>query len=259
MCKIGTFCRKGKYSRQTVITALISLFLILLTTLSFSQETSQEDAALTGQIRNAILDDSRLPIDGLSIYVLNGAVRLKGVVETLAQKRWIDEVIYGIPEVKVVDNKIAVLAQNFNDSELAQVVKSQITEAENELLDYSKVEVNSNAGNIVLKGEVSTLGAKIHAEEITAVVKGVLSIENKLKVRDDENNTDEKIEKAVVEALREKIQMNRDFNLEVSVLRGAVTLKGRLSSERDHGLATRTVLFTPGVAEIIDKIEVLPR
>jgi hyperosmotically inducible protein len=242
-----------------VTALLISLFVILLTTFSFGQEISPEDAALTVQIRDAILDDSRLPIDGLSIFVLNGAVRLKGIVETLAQKRWINEVIYRIPEVKVVDNKIAVLAQNFNDNELAQVVKNQLTGAQNVLLDYSKVAVVSNEGDILLKGDINTLGAKIHAEEITAVVKGVLSIDNKLKVRDERNNTDEKIERAVVAALREKIQMNRDFYLKVSVVHGVLTLTGRLSSERDHGIATRTALFTPGVAEIIDKIEVLPQ
>ncbi|MFQ5629545.1 MAG: BON domain-containing protein [bacterium] len=259
MYKIWKFCHKGMDSSRKTIPLLFLLIFVFLSTAGISQELSAEDAALTVRIRETILDDSRLPIDGISIFVINGAIRLKGVVETLAQKRWINELIYGLPKVRVVDNRLSVLAPNVNDDALSQIVKSQLLNAQNELLDYSHVDVDTEDGNISLKGEVNSLGAKFHAEDITAVTKGVRSMKNKLRVRDTQNNQDVKIEKAVRDALRERISMNRNYKVEVSVIHGTVTLKGRLSAERDRAISIRTALFTPGVAEIIDKIEVLPR
>jgi osmotically-inducible protein OsmY len=252
------FCSQGKDSRTALFVIALLCFFTLLPGFADGQETPTPDDLLTSKIKNAILNDSRLPIDGISIFVLHGAVRLKGLVETLAQKNWIEEVIYRIPEAKVVDNQLAVIAQNYDDAALARVVQNQLVNSQNRLLDYSRVETSATEGIVVLKGDVKSYGAKLQAEEITAVVKGVRQIKNKLKVRDAKNNTDEKIKFAVEKALRAKIQMNRDFNLKISVIRGTVTIEGRLRSEREKSLAIRTTLFIPGTAEIIDKIEVLP-
>lgn len=258
MYKIGKFCLQSRDAGRLLCSLLVILSFSFPAD-SFSRQLTVSDSALVQKVRQVILNDSRLPIDGISIAVLKGAIRLKGGVNTLAQKRWIEELIYGIPETKVVDNQLDVYAPNLDNDVLAERAKEQLLAIQNDLLDFSQTELHCKEGKITLKGSVTCLGAKLHAEEVLAVVPGIRAIENKLRVRDPEHDSDEKIKRAVVEALRAKIQMNRDFFIETSVVRGIVTLSGRLSSQREHHLAIRTTLFTPGTAEIVDKIEVLPR
>lgn len=254
-----TSCKTGRDAWITAI-ALLSLALAVTTPQRavFGQPEVLSDAELTAKIRSAILDDSRLPIDGISIFVLDGAVRLKGVVELLAQKQWIQEILYQIPEVKVVDNQLEVLTNNYNDDELAAIVRQQLAGQQRHGLDYSRVTVSADNGRIKLAGAVRSLGARLHAEDVVAQIRGVRVFENKLDIRDTVNTTEEKIRQAVEQALREKIQMSRDYRIEVAVTQGQVTLKGRLRNEIERSRAVRTALFVPGVAEIIDKIEVLP-
>lgn len=258
MYKIGKFCLQSRAAARPHPFLFIAL-LFLLPLGSFAQDLPAEDAALMQKIRQAILNDSRLPIDGISLVVVDGAIRLKGGVQSLAQKRWVEELIYQIPETKVVDNQLTVVVPNLSDEELAENCKSKLLRTQNALLDFSNIEVESKGGKVALKGTVEHVGAKLQAEEIVAVVPGVRHIDNKLKIRDDVHDSDSKIERAVIVALREKIQMSRDFYIDVSVVRGIVTLSGRVSSARDHNLAIRTTLFIPGTAEIVDKIELLPR
>lgn len=221
-----------------------------------AQRITHADSLFIEQIRNRISEDSRLPVSGITISAFNGAVRLRGMVATLAQKQWIEQIAYSVEGVGVVDNQLWVDTPRISDARLAGLIKSRLGSGADSA--YQRVQVQVKNGEVKLRGEVKSWGQKRGAEEVISLVRGVRKLENGLKIRDDVNRTDEQIENAVNRELRDKIQMLVDYRIEARAVRGIVTLRGRVRSESDQRNAVRTALFVPGVVDVVDKIEVLP-
>jgi len=230
------------------------MILLFSVTAARSQEAS--DVLLTDKIHQVFLKDSRLPIDGISIFVLKGAVRLRGQVETVAQKGWMEEMVHSVDGVVLVDNKVVVTPHRVNNQDLANSALAQLINFPSSHYNYKNVKVTSQEGHVTLEGVVRSWGEKMQAEEVLGVVKGVRKITNKLKVRDSVNRTDKQIKRAVLAAIRGKVQTGGKFKIEVSVLRGMVTLKGLLKTDRQRRQAIRSALFVHGVADVNNKIKV---
>lgn len=235
---------------------LLFLFPLIFPQLTHAQETSRSDSLILEAVRGEIAKDSRLPIRGISISAFKGAVRLRGVVATLAQKKWIEKIAYSVRGVGIVDNQIWVDAPRVSDQTLLEMIQSQLQGDESDA--YSRLKVNVQDRVVTLQGEVRSWGERHQLEEIISVIPGVREIKDRLKIRDRVNGSDNIIQKRVREALRQKIQMGGDYVIKVNVARGIVTLKGRVRNETDWKTALQTILFIPGVADVVDKIEVLP-
>lgn len=219
-------------------------------------QASHQDSLLVEQIRDEFAKDSRMPVSGISISVIRGVVRLKGVVRTLAQKSWASEIAYKVPGVRAVDNQIWVDRSRIPDDRLREMVAARLKENSEER--YRNVRIAVKNGRVRLTGTVSSWGVKYAATDILSTVPGVQRIDNNLKIRDERNRTDEQIRRAVQRALREKIQMSQEYFIRVRVVRGIVTLQGRVKTDTLKRTAIQTALFVPGVVDLVDKIEVLP-
>ncbi len=236
---------------------LLSQIGLVLTGLPVSAQSPLNlDSLIVAEIQEKLANDSRMPVTGISISAVNGMIRLRGVVQTLAQKQWAQEIAYQVQGVKVVDNQIWVDRGRIKDAELKKIIEKKLQQQGASL--YRRVRVDVVEGEVTLKGEVSSWGVKHMAEEVISLIRGVGKITNRLKIRDPRVRSDEDIKNAVEQALRRKIQMNHDFYIRVSVVRGVVTLKGRVRSDTDRRIAIQTVLFVPGVADLVDRLEILP-
>lgn len=247
----------GRVSRPGIILVLL-VFLPFpsFPAAVFAQDSRSSDTLILENIRTEIASDSRLPIRGISISVLRGAVRLRGVVQTLAQKKWIEEIAYSVDGVRVVDNQIWIDAPNVSDDDLRQALIASMNR--DALHGFAGVDLRVQRRMVTLRGEVRSWGERHTLEEIVAVTPGVRELKNELKIRDKINNSDELIRLAVADTLRRRIQMSSGFMLKVTSDRGIVTLKGRVRSDVEKRRALQAVLFVPGVVDVIDKIEVLP-
>jgi len=222
----------------------------------FSQQASAEDSLLVNQIIQELSKDARLPEKGITIIALNGVVRLSGAVSTLAQKEWALAIVHNVPGVRAVDNRLQVKPPRINDEELERRVRERLHSEPDSI--FSRVRVRAKDGKIALSGRVRSWGERYTAYEIISMVPGVAKVSNNLKIRDTANRTDEQITRAVQQALRRKIKMDVDYDISVRTVSGIVTLKGRVRSDAEKSEVIQTTLFIPGVADIVDKIEVLP-
>ncbi len=246
----------GKWTAR-VFFQWFGIALIALMPLSsvFAQYT-EEDSLLASQILEQYEKDSRMPVSGISVVVLKGIVRLKGVVSTLAQKHWAEEIAYSVPGVRAVDNQLWVDRPRISDAKLKQQIEKKLRSNPDSL--FTRVEVQVVDGEVRLKGTVSSWGAKYTANDILSMIPGVQKIKNDLKIRDLRNRTDDQIRRAVIKAIREKIATSSEYWIKVKVVRGVVTLRGRVRTENEKRIAIQTALFVPGVADLVDKLEVLP-
>ena len=240
-----------------IATCVFGLILatVMLSGAGLAQQ-AREDSLLASRILEEFEKDSRMPVSGISVVVLNGIVRLKGVVSTLAQKHWAEEIAYGVPGVRVVDNKLWVDRPRISDARLKKNIEEKLRSNPDSLFMHVRVRVED--GEVRLKGTVSSWGAKYTANDILSMIPGVQKIKNDLKIRDLRNRTDDQIRRAVIKAIREKIATSSEYWIKVKVVRGVVTLKGRVRSENEKRIAIQTALFVPGVADLVDKLEVLP-
>ncbi len=223
---------------------------------AIGQVSEVPDSVLVEQVREKFYADYRMPLRGIVISAYNGAIRLTGIVEKMAQKEWAEELAYSVEGVKVVDNQLWVDTGRVSDKELFDKVMTTLRNAR--ITNFARVRVDVYDGVVTLKGYVSSWGEKQQASELIMMLSGVRKIVDELKVRDSRNRTDEEIEKAVIKALREKISMFGKYKIKVSVVRGVVRLQGRTRNLSDKRTAIRTTIFIPGVADVVDKIEVLP-
>lgn len=115
-------------------------------------------------------------------------------------------------------------------------------------------------GVVTLTGGVDSFLKKWAAEEAAHRVRGVKAVANEIEVRlpGSAERTDEEIAKAVVRAIEWDVGINVD-NLDVTVSKGWVTLKGEVQWGFQKSDAERAARRVTGVRGVSNLITVRPR
>lgn len=79
------------------------------------------------------------------------------------------------------------VGQRIDDAKIVTVVNADLVKDKE--LSAMRINVDSTQGNVVLKGTAPNASAKARAESIAKGVNGVVSVENRLTVGDNMNNT----------------------------------------------------------------------
>ncbi|MGH9319780.1 MAG: BON domain-containing protein [Vicinamibacteria bacterium] len=130
------------------------------------------------------------------------------------------------------------------------------------------IRVKADAGRVVLTGVVATRAEKNEAEDIARSLEGVTAVENFLEVEpqlehltgDAARSLGETLDDvALLARVRAALSLDREvrrLELEVTVRRGSVALRGRVPSEELKNRALQKVGTVDGVENIEDGMEV---
>jgi osmotically-inducible protein OsmY len=154
------------------------------------------------------------------------------------------------------------------DMATATVTRSD-TEIQRDVLDELKwdprvrpteVGVSVKEGVVALTGWLDSYTKKAAAEEAALRVRGVKAVANDIEVRlpSDRRRTDPDIADAVVRALETDAYVSIE-NLDVTVSKGWVTLKGEVEWRFQRDDAERAVRRLTGVVGVTNLITVKPR
>lgn len=140
------------------------------------------------EIKDAILDafsyDPRVSSFTPDVSVSNGEVTLSGKVSNLKAKRAAESDAKNIVGVVSVKNYIKVRTANIPDNEdLTMNIHNALLR--DPMIDRWNIEVTANNGVVYLDGMVDSYYDKFHIEDIASKEKGVVAIENNIKIRDD--------------------------------------------------------------------------
>jgi osmotically-inducible protein OsmY len=143
--------------------------------------------------------------------------------------------------------------RKITDQNLTRVTKERLDRTGDEL---NQVEVNTEEHIVTLTGSVPTLEAREHAETIAKRIRGVMTVDNRIKVRPS-GRTDEQIRDEVKAALDSRTSL-KDFpsDLKAEVSDGVVTLTGQATSRRMADFAAESIQGVRGVRQIQNKIEI---
>jgi osmotically-inducible protein OsmY len=139
-----------------------------------SRHTDSDIAAATV---DAVEWMSTVPADTVKITVRDGWLSLEGAVEGWRQKSAAEEAVRNLAGVKGVTNLIVI-----KPKVAALDIKGAIKAAfeRHALLDARKIQVETNGGNVVLRGHVRSFRERDEAERAAWVAQGVTNVENRI-------------------------------------------------------------------------------
>jgi len=148
------------------------------------------DSWLTSKTKIALFSDSRVKGREVSVETTNGKVFLRGKVDSQEAKTAAGDVAKNIEGVKSVKNDLQVVAPTArkavqaNDKEITKAVERRFDKDAN----LKKVDVRTDAGVVVLSGEVPNISMSAEASEMAHQVDGVQAVKNELRVAQAKTN-----------------------------------------------------------------------
>ena len=142
------------------------------------------DSWLTSKTKIELFADERVKGRQVHVETVKGEVFLRGKVDSEAAKTAAEEIAKGIEGVKGVKNDLQVVAPSAreivaaDDKLITQAVTATL--ARDPLL--KKIDVRTDAGVVVLSGEVPSLALSAKASDLAHRIDGVKSVKNELRV-----------------------------------------------------------------------------
>ena len=148
------------------------------------------DAWVTSKTKIALYADDRVKGHDVSVETMNGDVYLRGKVDSEEAKSAAAEVTRGIDGVKNVKNDLQVVppssrkAVTADDKGITKSVESRFSKDP----DLKKIDVRTDAGVVVLSGQVASITTAARASETAHKVDGVRAVKNELRVSQAKTN-----------------------------------------------------------------------
>lgn len=141
------------------------------------------DVDLTQAVQAVLDDDENLRSYGLRAQSNGKTVTVVGVVDVLAEKRYVESIVQAIPGVEKVEGAIAISTDGqITDADVRFEVGEELGLYPTD--ELRQLSIQANGGVVTLIGEVSREEFKAQALEAAAKARGVVEVVNKIKVRD---------------------------------------------------------------------------
>jgi hyperosmotically inducible protein len=232
-----------------------------LLALSVPVQASKMDSRIESSAKQSYVFKNYLKGDDIKIESKDGVVTLTGTVANNHHKSLAQETVAGLPDVKSVDNKLAVKgaapAEN-SDAWLTAKVKTT-------LLFHRSVsamtEVNTKDGIVTLQGEATSQAQKDLTTEYAKDVDGVKGVNNQMTVGKTVGKTAKKTQTAgdkiddasITAQVKMTLLYHRStsaLNTSVTTKRGVVTLTGKAKNAAEKDLATKYANDVNGVKSV---------
>jgi osmotically-inducible protein OsmY len=210
------------------------------------------------QLRDTVLRqlewDPQVTSSDINVATADGVVTLTGFVHTYAEKYAAEKAVQGVYGVQALADDIEVKPGSVRtDPEIARdavhAMKLNVT------VPDEKIKLLVNDGFVTIEGTVDWDFQRRAAESCVHNVAGVRGVVNHLKIkpRVSVGEVSSKIE----EALRRNAELDAR-RITVSATDGKVHLYGSVRSWFEREEAERAAWSSPGVAEVVDHISIVP-
>ncbi|HEU4503886.1 MAG TPA: BON domain-containing protein [Nitrospira sp.] len=176
---------------RTVLTFCTAVVIggALLTGSAFgrAEERNMSDSWITAKTKIALFADSRVKGSDISVATTDGAVTIRGKVDTDAAKQAAESIAKGIDGAKTVKNDLQVVAPTKREAvdDKDEAITARVNEqmAKDAQLKTAGIKAQTNAGVVSLSGEVPDLTTSAQASWSAWQVPGVKLVKNDLTVK----------------------------------------------------------------------------
>ncbi|SFB82726.1 BON domain-containing protein [Tropicimonas isoalkanivorans] len=190
----------------------------------------------------------------IGVAVHDGVVTLSGHVATYGEKVTAIEIVESVKGVRAVADEIEVRPVGTHvtaDDEIAVRAANSLTW--NTSVPENAIRVTVANGRVTLEGEVEWRYQAAAAEQVVHRLAGVTGVDNRIRITPSVKAED------VSQRIRNALIRDADLDasgIRVKVQGGTVTLEGRVRYLGERRCAERAAWAAPGVAEVVDRLEV---
>ena len=152
------------------------------------EKTPINDTWLTAKTKIALAADGRVKGRQIEVETTQGVVMLRGKVDSDAAKHAAGDITKMLDGVKTVKNDLEVVAPSKREAveEKDEAITARVKEhfAKDAHLKKADIAVQTNAGVVLLTGEVKDITTSAHASWNAWFVHGVKSVKNDLTVKE---------------------------------------------------------------------------
>jgi osmotically-inducible protein OsmY len=232
---------------------LLMALSLMLAAFPASAEDRPSDETITLWVKDALLEDARVPAIGINISTNDSIVKLTGTVNNLAAKKYAYLEATKIKGVRGVINDISVNAPFRYDFDIAQDVLQRILNSSS--IKTRNVDVDVSDGAVTLSGDVASWAEVEQAQLLATETKGVKSVTNNLIVTYPKKRSDDAIRKDVQATLARDVYLS-GLPISVSVKAGVVTLKGDVGTAYQKERAASEARWIWNVIKVDNKLKV---
>lgn len=208
-------------------------------------------------ITDRLTNNDAVNINNIHVSVKNNEVFLEGHISTYSGKieafRDATEAAKGFPVINELQVHFQPNQPSVPDHEIAENIM-QYFKWQNSI-NPSNVKIDANKGEVVLSGFVSKQSESIAAEKIANSTKGVIHVDNQIKIQPEMVNNDETIKEELQNSF-EKSALIDQQKIESEVSKGIVYLSGCVANDPIRKEIEEQALHVKGVNEVINKITV---
>lgn len=258
--------------RTKKIIFAIPVFVAALTLLIFSLPAQAEnmDDSIEAAAKTSYVYTNYLQNDDIKVQSKNGNVTLTGNVATESHKSMAGETVSNLPEVKNVDNQLAVKGEQpskMSDAWLLAKVKTA-------LLFHRSVsvatEVDVKNGIVTLDGAADNQAQKELTTEYATDIDGVKEVKNKMTVAKSSTDVKSSKEKQTIgdkiddASITTMVKMTllghrstSAFETSVTTKDGVVTLSGKAENAAEITLAGKLASDVNGVKSVRNNMAIM--
>jgi hyperosmotically inducible periplasmic protein len=147
------------------------------------------------------------------------------------------------------------ITQSTRDAAITTRVGSKLTSSAE--VRRRGIDVDTQLGEVTLRGEVRDERERDVAERIARQTKGVLGVVNQLQVKGDVPDND-RSDAWITTRVKSRLMWNpsvRAFNIDVDTHNGIVYLSGVVKNEEQRRIAESVALGMPGVWTVVNDVQ----
>ncbi|HXE62931.1 MAG TPA: BON domain-containing protein [Bryobacteraceae bacterium] len=210
------------------------------------------------ELRNDVLSqlewDPQITAKNIVVSASDHVVTLSGFVPTYAERYAAEKAVKSVYGVEAIANDIEVKPLSSRlDSDIAHDVAHAMKI--NVIVPDEKIKAVVSGGFVTLSGTLDWDFQRKSAESCARNVAGVKSIINNIQVKPHVSS--KVISSRIEEALRRNAELDAR-RITVEATDGKIYLNGRVRSWVEREEAERAAWAAPGVAEVVDRIAVIP-
>jgi osmotically-inducible protein OsmY len=199
----------------------------------------------------------RIKSNEIGVIVKDGAVTLKGMVETYIEKMDAERAAKSVKGVRAVAEDIEVKLPTQikkTDEGIAEQAARMLTW--NSTLQNTNVQAEVRHGGVVLTGEVDWLYQKETAAKRVAELEGVTGVFNQITIRARKSADPRDVKREILGALHRHANLEAS-KVKISIADGKVTLDGTVDAYHERDLIEDAARGTEGVRSVVDNLRVL--
>jgi osmotically-inducible protein OsmY len=223
--------------------------------LSNGVHMTKTDIQLKQDIEEELRWDPKVNAAQIGVTVDGGAVSLLGAVDSYPEKRAAEDATKRVSGVRTVahDLTVKVLGEHKrSDSEIAAAVQSALKD---DVWVPKAVTAKVQHGWVTLEGQVTWNYHREASERAVRHLAGVVGVVNGIMLKPQTQVSAAQVKEKVEAALQRQATADAK-SIHIDTSGGKVTLTGHASSWQSIEDAANTAWATPGVTEVVDRLEV---